>query len=348
MLQRQTFPSRPPQEVRAGRLAYGATRLPRLANSAAITELRTIAVRGVDHSPVHDLTAALRHATGFLHIALDGADISPAAARRLSEMDRAKERWIALQREVRTNREVGPRELDRTRAFFRRLSELAASLSKSAETDKSPCNSDRSDLHRLAISKLAQVQQIATAQYELLTSMTRPYAWNRVDVSELAASTTAAMAELRRATPVKWLVSADLPAVYGSPHLLQRALVECYSNADRVAQQRSKEDTQLGMQRFEVSVMPSTAGTVVFSCADTMGGFPQEFTAPGKVAGRQRAFDLDASTKGGGIGLCEVAIIAAAHGGNAYIESFPGRGSIVQISIGSVSRAIASKLPLER
>lgn len=90
------------------------------------------------------------------------------------------------------------------------------------------------------------------------------------------------------------------------------------------------------------------AGEVQFFVADSGPGIPPEF--------HERIFDLfqrlDSSKEGTGLGLAIVRKIARAHGGHAWVESTPGRGSQFWVSLpdepgGQVARRATRRIEVK-
>ncbi len=117
---------------------------------------------------------------------------------------------------------------------------------------------------------------------------------------------------------LEWRVG-DLPAVMGYPAKISQALYNILDNAVRASTRGGSIEV-----RSEVG-----AQSVVITVADQGAGMPADVLA--------QAFDPFFTTRGvgegTGLGLTVARDIARAHGGDVFLESRPGQGTVVQLRL---------------
>lgn len=111
------------------------------------------------------------------------------------------------------------------------------------------------------------------------------------------------------------------------PHLLGRMAGELAKNALAEAKKNNVE------KPFFEMTADVKEDRVIFRFEDNAGGIAPDFLEDGKVPGRPKIFDLETSSKGGGVGLAEAWHVVSLHKGTIHIVSEPGKGTTFEIQI---------------
>lgn len=122
--------------------------------------------------------------------------------------------------------------------------------------------------------------------------------------------------------------SAEHPAVYFDPFLMQQVVVNLLSNAADAITERSRKLKHEGAENMEREIFLRTSfneSTFAIEVQDSGEGISPEAIA--------RIFDpfMTTKTTGTGLGLAICHSIVRAHGGEIEVESEPGRGSVFRV-----------------
>lgn len=143
-----------------------------------------------------------------------------------------------------------------------------------------------------------------------------PYHQTEVDLSQLARDAVENMSRARQARAIKFVISSDLPVVYGDRDRLMEVFENLLDNAAKFTEDEPDPCIEIGLRN-------NGDGKVVFVRDNGMGIDPSYHA---KVFGLFEK--LDAKRDGAGVGLAVVKRIVETHGGQVWVESDGlGKGS---------------------
>jgi light-regulated signal transduction histidine kinase (bacteriophytochrome) len=152
----------------------------------------------------------------------------------------------------------------------------------------------------------------------------------QVDIGDIVAEQ---VTELRQAAPGRGVRIEVAPraAVLGDPRLVRIAVRNLVENAWKFTSRRERG-------RILIGVLPGEDGCMILQVQDNGCGFDM-----GQSALLFRTFQRllhDDDYPGTGVGLVTVGRVAARHGGRAWCESTPGRGSTFFVAFPSSPAAL--------
>lgn len=207
-------------------------------------------------------------------------------------------------------------DLNNPLAILSSRAELMASLLDNGEALYPEMRQDLEVLQRNA----QRASRIASGLLSLAAQ--RPTERKLVDVSNLADSALILIAGDLRRENIEVVTSLDrnLPPVLGDPNVLQRVVMNLLTNARDAMPQG-------GTVRIETGADPDHAGMLQLRISDTGAGIPQEDLP--------KVFDLFFTTKpsGTGLGLWLARRALQEHRGRIRVESAPGKGTRLILSI---------------
>ncbi|MCZ2419157.1 MAG: PAS domain S-box protein [Burkholderiales bacterium] len=144
----------------------------------------------------------------------------------------------------------------------------------------------------------------------------------RVDLSQIAAELIEELARAAPAHRVETHLAPGLTAL-GDPQLLRVLMQNLVENAWKYSAKETAPRIEFGRE--------TVAGETVFFVRDNGVGFDMQFA--GRLFTPFQRLHRPEEFEGTGIGLATVARIAHRHGGRAWIESEPGKGTTVRFTL---------------
>ncbi|MCO6430698.1 MAG: hypothetical protein J5J00_07530 [Deltaproteobacteria bacterium] len=332
----------------------------------ASKELAQVLVHGINHSIIHNAQDALNVLSLSLMIAEDELQaLLPASLTACTHDPRAPGKQITpwnqlngaqqfawLAKSLTEFSEIGVLrgeknyELDSATSFFVRFKQILNSMDNALE--QVPQQWRSSEVGGMVTRGLENSLKIISAQVDMALP---PKEFPLLDLKRLAGDAAELVTEGQSRFPKGFIRTGefpkDLPLVRGQYDLLLRSIAECAKNSYQAAFVHERavamatgqnEPSPEAMKEYYMSigarVLPD--GRVALELTDNAHGIPPKYLEDDKdgVPGRPYLCNRTASSKGGGIGCCELYHIVRAHGGELQIENYSeGSTSGARISI---------------
>ena len=145
----------------------------------------------------------------------------------------------------------------------------------------------------------------------------------KVDLSVMAQTVAAKLAETDPERPMKWVIAPDL-TVQGDAHLLNALLDNLLSNAWKYSSKAAQPRVELGVTEMQ--------GRQCFFVRDNGAGF--DMAKADKLFKPFQRLHSHSEFAGIGIGLATVQRIVNRHGGWVKAEAAPGKGAVFYFNLG--------------